>query len=147
VTNESVIDDREHGYCVAIPSTGPSGRAVSIQTGVRRGAHVRHAETEDQHEIYFEVTAYPTQIDHRELAAEQQAFLRDHSSDGDVTAPRAGHVGRLDGTMFEFAGTLQGRFKRRRFLFVDAGARTYRVVFDPTSAPNTVVLDSLVFVS
>jgi hypothetical protein len=121
-----LIDDPEHGYSVAIPSTAPSGRAVSIQTGVRRGVHVRHAETEDQHEIYFEVTTHPARRDHAELAAEQLAFLRDHSPDGDATALTAARIGRFDGTTFDFAGPLQGRFKRRRFLFVDTGARRTR---------------------
>jgi hypothetical protein len=139
------IDDLEHGYSVAIPSAAPSGNAVTMQTGVRRGAHIRHAETADQHEIYFEVTAYPARLDHTELVAEQTAFLHRNSPDGAVGSAVEGRVGRFDGTTFDYAGMLQGRFKQRRFLFVDAGARTYRVVFDPTSAHNARVLDSLMF--
>ena len=139
------IDDRERGYSVTIPSTTPAGRAVSIQTGTQRGAHVMHAESDDQHELYFEVTTYPERRDHADLAAEQLAFLRDRSPDRRTTAPAPQRVGRFDGTTFDFAGTLQGRFKERRFLFVDANGRTYRVVFDPTSAVNECVLDRLTF--
>jgi hypothetical protein len=52
-------------------------------------------------------------------------------------------VGPFHGTTFEFEGQLQGRFKRRRFVFVDGPRRMYRMVFDPTSAANWRVLDSL----
>ena len=144
-TTEFAIDDRERGYCVTLPKTTPLGQTVSIQTGVRKGAYVMHAETSDQHELYFEVTAYPNRRDHAKLAAEQLAFLRDRAPAGRTTVPTAGSVGRLNGLTFDFSGVLQGRFKERRFLFVDTQARTYRLVFDPTSALNECVLDRLAF--
>ena len=143
--SDLAIDDRDHGYSVTFPKLTPSGQAVSVQTGVRRGAHVMHAETHDQHELYFEVTTYPSRRNHAELVADQLAFLRDRAPDGRTTPPAAGRVGRFNGTTFDFAGTLQGRFKERRFLFVDVDGRTYRVVFDPTSGLNASMLDRLVF--
>jgi len=141
----TTIDDPEQGYSLTLPDATPLGEIVSIQTGVRRGAHVMHAETADQHELYFEVTTYPDRRDHEELAAEQIAFLRDRAADGRATAPVSGRAGRFTGTTFDFAGTLKDRFKERRFLFVDSGDRTYRIVFDPTSALNADVLESLSF--
>ena len=136
------ISDPDHGYEVAIPRTTIAGEAVSIQSGERNGIHILHAESPDLCEVYFEVTAYPEIRDHAMLAAEQRGFLTKNSSDGSVTDPIIGDFQSRVATSFEFRGTLQGRWKERRFLFVD-DARTYRVVYDPTSARNEQILTTL----
>jgi hypothetical protein len=51
--------------------------------------------------------------------------------------------GRLAGTGFDVRGTLQGRWKERRFLFIDGPTCTYRIVHDPRSASNERVLASM----
>ena len=138
----NIVDDR-YGYVVWIPETTPRGQAVTIQSGERNGAHIMHAESPDQSELYFEITAYERILDQGELARGQQDFLRANSGDGNVTPISAGVVAGFAGTTFDFAGSLAGRWKERRFLFVDGEHRTFRVVHDPTSALNLRVLESL----
>ena len=144
---DRILRDTANGYSVSLPDTTPSGRVVDIQTGMRRRAHIMHAESADQSELYFEVTSYPGVLDHAELAREQRAFLTDQAQHVRMTPLVRDRVGPLDGDTFEFAGHLQGRSKERRFVFVDGPVvrphRTYRVVFDPTSSLNWRVLDTL----
>lgn len=42
-----------------------------------------------------------------------------------------------------FQGTLQNRWKERKFFFVDGPRRTYRIVHDPRSELNSKALQSL----
>lgn len=133
----------DFGYAVWIPESTPNGQKVTIQTREHAGIHIMHAESPDQSELYFEVAAYPTILDHEALAQQQQDFLRQHSDDGTLTAIAPGTVSHLAGTTFDFRGTLQGRWKERRFLFIDGPARTYRIVHDPTSALNVQSLSTL----
>lgn len=99
-----------------------------------------HAESPDQSELYFEVTAHPSIIEHEVLARQQQEFLVENSADGTMTEITQGTVGNYLGTTFDFRGTLQGKWKERRFLFVDGSSRTFRVVHDPTSTLNLEIL-------
>lgn len=133
-----------HGYEVWIPESTPNGQPVTVETRENAGVHIMHAESPDQSELYFEVTAYPAIREHHQLAGGQQEFLREHSPDGGMTETIEGTVGKYSGTTFDFRGTLQGKWKERRFLFVNRATRTFRVVHDPTSKLNLEVLDSLV---
>jgi len=137
------IVDTEHGYSVSIPATTPDGQAVAIQTGERGGVHLMHAESGDLSELYFEVAAYPDVRDHVALADGQRRFLTDQSADVEVSDTRGLVVGRFAGTGFDVRGTLQGRWKERRFLFVDGPTRTYRIVHDPRSPFNERVFASM----
>jgi hypothetical protein len=139
----SDIVDTEHGYSVSIPAATPRGQAVSIQTGERGGVHLMHAESPDLSELYFEVAAYPDVRDHAVLADGQRRFLTDQSADVEVTGTDKRVIGRFAGTGFDVRGTLQGRWKERRFLFVDGPSRTYRIVHDPRSPLNERVFASL----
>ena len=141
--SEHSIDDSGNGYVLTLPRQTPRGQPVDVQRGVRRGAHVMHAESPDQHELYVEVTSYPGTLDHAELVRSQHAFLTEQSSQGRIGTVGRGRVEPYDATTFDFEGPLQGRWKVRRFLFVDGAHRTYRIVFDPTSALNGRVLDTL----
>ena len=134
--------DAEHRYAVAIPETTPNGQPITVDRRPRGNAHVLHAESPDQSELYFEVTTYPALADHAELVKTQQQFLRGSAPDAELTAVGTTTVGERTATTFDFKGTLQHRLKERRFLFVDGAAHTYRVVYDPTSPLNETVLQS-----
>jgi hypothetical protein len=131
------------GYSLWLPESTPSGQPVSVETRVRDGVHVMHAASPDQSELYFEVCSYTGRLDHPKLAAEQREFLRIQSHDGRTTAVAEAAVGELSGTTFDFRGTLQGRWKERRFFYVDGNSRTYRIVHDPTSDLNARIFRSL----
>ena len=137
------IIKKDLGYSVWIPESTPNNAKVTIETRENAGIHIMHAESPDQLELYFEVTAYPSMVDHDTLAGQQQEFLREHSNDGTITEVVEGRVGNYSGTTFDFRGTLQGKWKERRFFFVDILQRTFRVVHDPTSPLNLEVLVSL----
>ena len=139
------IDDEVHGYTVVLPDLTPHGQTVVIQRGDRVGAHVLHAESPDQSELYVEVTTYPQRTAHDALISSQQEFLRSNALDPVLSATGDTTLAGRQATTFDFEGLLQGRLKRRRFVFVDVAARTYRVVYDHTSPLNAVVLQSLVF--
>lgn len=134
------IVDASLGYAVYIPEVTPSGQIVTIHKSEKAGAHKMHAESPDQSELYFEVTAHPFLVGHDALVEQQQGFLLNYSIDGTVSEIAYKTVGRYVGTTFDFCGTLQGKWKERRFLFVDSSARTFRVVYDYTSALNGQVL-------
>ena len=140
---DSRLVDAEHRFAVAIPDTTPRGQTVSAERGSRGNAFVLHAESPDQSELYFEVTTYPVRSDHRELIATQQQFLRGNAPDAELGAIVTTTLAARPATAFDFKGTLQGRLKARRFLFVDGAHHTYRVVYDPTSPLNETVLQSL----
>ena len=137
------IVDNQHGYSISIPEQTPHGQTVTIESGDHERTHIMHAESSDQSELYFEVATYSKVLDHHELASEQQAYLREEASNGHLSAIQPGIVGHFTGTTFDFQGLLQGRWKVRRFLFVDTPQRTYRIVFDPTSPLNEQILDTL----
>jgi len=137
------IDDPDHGYVVAIPRTTIAGDAVSLRAGEGQGVHILHVESPDLSEVYFEITTYPQRREHGLLAQEQRRFLAQNSSDGAATEPFAVEALGRPALSFDFRGTLQGRWKERRFLFVD-GAWTYRIVYDPRSSTNAQILQSLV---
>ena len=136
------INDDEHGYAVEIPDATPRGQAVAVRSGERNGVHILHAESPDQSELYFEVTSYPALNDHGALARDQQRFLSEHAADAEMTAIERTVTLGQSGLTFDFSGTLQGRWKARRFLFLDGPTRTYRVVRDHTSELNERVLGS-----
>jgi hypothetical protein len=136
-------ENAEFGYRVWIPAETPGGRPVAVQSGERFGRYLMHAESPDQSELYFEVLAYEGLMEHHALVKDQQAFLRENSADAAVSEATAGTLHHLEGTTFDFRGTLQNRWRVRRFLFVDGPNRTYRIVHDPTHALNTQVLLTL----
>lgn len=137
------IVDQTRGYSVSIPGTTPTGQVVTLETREENGLHIRHAESPDQSELYFEVAAYPEILDHEPLIARQQRFLREASPEGEITAAGRGALAGYPGTTFEFRGLLQGRWKERCFFFVDGPGRTYRIVYDPTSTANQRVAAGL----
>jgi hypothetical protein len=145
MTEMSNIVDDEHEYSLSLPKTTPNGQTVTIQSGERGEVHVTHIESSDQSALYFEITTYPTLLDHNTLAKEQQAFLRVHCTDGQLSDIRHGKLAGHTGTTFDFGGTLGSRWKDRRFLFIDGPRRTYRIVYDPTSPLNEWILRRLKF--
>ncbi|MDQ3397679.1 MAG: hypothetical protein M3511_07900 [Deinococcota bacterium] len=142
ITKTNIADDR-HQYSVAMPQETPLGQPVTVQSSERGDVHLMHAESPDQSELYFEVTTYAEIVDHARLASEQRSFLGENAPDGELTAIAPAAIGRHSGTVFDFQGTLQGCWKVRRFLFVDGPHYSYRIVYDPTSALNHEILESL----
>jgi len=141
--NDQTQENADFEYRVWVPTQTPNGQSVSIQSGERFGRHIMHAESPDQSEFYFEVLAYEGFMDHNALARDQQDFLRENSSDGTYSEALRGTLHHLEGATFDFRGTLQNRWKERKFLFVDGPNRTYRIVHDPTSEINAQALQTL----
>jgi hypothetical protein len=137
------IVNEEHDYVVSIPEITPTGSQVTIQLSERLGAHILHAQSPDLSELYFEVAAYPSFMTHHQLAEGEREFLSVHSSDGELSPVHVKEIEGYKGTTYDFRGTLQERWKERRFLINDGPCRTYRIVYDPTSLLNEQVLRSL----
>jgi hypothetical protein len=137
------ILENDLGYAVWIPESTPNDQKVTIERRENASVHIMHAESPDQSELYFEVAVYPSIVEHKLLAGQQQEFLRNNSSDGIMTEIVQGIVGNHSGTTFDFRGTLQGKWKERRFVFANSSKRTFRIVYDPTSSVNLEVLMSL----
>jgi hypothetical protein len=140
----TVVAVREHGFAIRIPSRTPSGQSVTIDRAERDGVGRVHAHSPDGSELYFEVVAYPGHIDRREAAIEQRRYLSEQDPAGRLSRVRAIKLGSLVGSGFAFTGILGGQPRVRRFLFVDAADRTYRIVYDPTSTLNRTVFRTLV---
>jgi hypothetical protein len=131
-------------WSVALPQITPSGRPVTIRRDTRTDSTLMHAESPDQSELYFEVLCYTTLRDHSAAIAAQQSILAEHAQDHRIGAVASTTVNGRAATTFDFEGWLQGRRKVRRFLFIDAGGCTHRIVFDPTSTLNHDILAALV---
>jgi hypothetical protein len=130
---------------IPLPETTPNGQSVAIMRDERTDSMLMHAESPDQSELYFEVLCYRDLREHGAAITAQQAFLGEHAKDLRIGATTSSTVNGLAATTFDFEGWLQGRWKVRRFLFIDAGGCTHRVVFDPTSTLNHDVLAALEF--
>jgi hypothetical protein len=139
-----VLTDSEHNYSLRIPNTTPRGQPVEILKDQREGTHRVHAQSPDDSELYFEIVSAPGLMNHEQAVAEQQAYLSSQSSDAAITAATQSVVRSFSATEFSYQGTLGGRWKVRRFIFLDSAIRTYRIVYDPRSTLNEQILDSLV---
>lgn len=137
------IVDEGHDYVVSIPEMTPAAAHVQLHFSKRLGAHILHAESPDQSELYFEVAAFPDLMNHDQLAEGERTFLRNHSVYGQLTDVKVVDIMGHQGTTYDFRGTLQGRWKERRFLILEGPHRTYRLVYDPTSGLNERLLQSL----
>lgn len=134
-------------WSVPLPETTPNGQPVTITRDARADSTLMHAESPDQSELYFEVVCYTAERDHGAAVTDQQTFLAQHAKDHRIGAAASTSLNGRRATTFDFEGQLQGRWKVRRFLFVDAGGVTHRIVFDPTSTLNHDVLAALEFTS
>lgn len=139
----TVVDDLEHGFSIRIPSRTPSDQSVTIDRAERDGVGRVHAHSPDGSELYVEVVAYPGLIDRREAAVEQRRYLSEQDPECRLSRVRAIKLGSLVGSGFAFTGTLGDQLRVRRFLFVDAADRTFRIVYDQTSALNRAALRTL----
>jgi len=144
MADSTVITDTEHNYSLRIPTTTPSGQPIEIVKDQRTGAHRIHAQSPDAAELYFEIVSASGLINHEEAVAQQKAFLSSQSFDAAITATKQSVVRSFAASEFGFEGTLGGRWKVRRFIFLDSALRTYRIIYDPRSTVNEQILDSLV---
>jgi hypothetical protein len=142
--DSTIITDVEHNYSVRVPHTTPTGQPVEILKSQHEGMHGMHAQSPDDSEVYFEIVSYPGLLNHEEAVEGQKASLASRAPDAALMATKQSTGGASDATEFRFEGTLGGRWKVRRFLFLDSALRTYRVIYDPRSAVNEQILDSLV---
>jgi hypothetical protein len=138
------IVDSEAALAIEIPEWSPSGAAVAVEWNERDRRRRLHAQTPDASEVYVEVLVAPELVDHAASIADQMAFLRDRAIDPTLTEAVPGTCAGRPATTFDFAGELGGHSRIRRFAFVDAGGRTYRIVHDPTSPANAAILRTLV---
>jgi hypothetical protein len=132
-----------HGYALVLPRTAPSGVQVTIVVeDIRGGAHRLHAATPDGHELYVEVVTHHGLVDHGKASDDQRRFLRERAPGGAIDEIEIATIAGRPATRFDFRGTLGGHARVRRFAFVDANGRTYRLVHDPTSAASVEAIDS-----
>jgi hypothetical protein len=137
------IEDVAGAFAIEIPNEAASGAPVEIERDERDGARRLHAQTPDASEIYVEVLAATSVVDHGRAIADQVAFLRERATVVTLTDPAPELLGGRPASTFDFVGELGGRHRSRRFAFVDGGGRTYRIVHDPTSAANASIIGTL----
>jgi len=136
--------DPEHGIAIDVPASAPSGAPVEV-TEVHHddGTHRLHAQTGDRSEVYVEVLSFPGRIDHRAALEDQRASLAARDPGGVVGPLRSDRLLDRPATGFEFDGVLDGQPRQRRFVLVDLGPRTVRVVSDPSSVLNEKIVATL----
>ena len=137
------IEDAEGGFAIEIPEVAASGAPVELERDERDGARRLHAQTPDGSEVYVEVLAGASAVDHAVAFADQQRFLRERATVESLTDPAQSLLGGRPASTFDFVGELGGQHRSRRFAFVDAGGRTYRIVHDPSSPANEAILMTL----
>jgi hypothetical protein len=137
------IEDAEAGFAIEIPEAAASGAPVEVERDERDGTRRLHAQTPDGSEVYVEVLAGAAVVDHGVAIAEQGAFLRERATVERLTDSAPAVLGGRPASTFDFVGELGGRHRSRRFAFVDAGGRTYRIVHDPTSPANELIIRTL----
>jgi hypothetical protein len=135
----STHSDRDHHFSLRYPEE-ISGEPVTTRHTEENGLHRVHLQSLDQSELYFEVVSYDQTVDHQQGIQKQRNDLSERSPDGTFTAEVEQDVGSIMANGFDFEGFLEGRWKVRRFLYLDGPDRTYRIVFDPTSELNVEVL-------
>jgi hypothetical protein len=141
--NSVEITDSEFRFSFRVPEVTPKGQPVQILRDERDGVHRVHALSPDESELYLEVVSSPGLMNHEDVVGQQQRFLAEHSPDGSFTHASGTIVKSHPATEFSFQGTLGGRWKVCRFVFIDSDVRTFRIIYDPTSNLNAEVLDSL----
>jgi hypothetical protein len=142
--DSTIIVDVEHNYSLRVPNTTPTGQPVEILKREHEGMHAVHALSPDESEVYFEIVSFSVLISHEEAVAGQRASLASRSPAAAITAMQRSVVRTWRASEFRFEGALGGRWKVRRFLFLDSAMRTFRIIYDPRSTMNEQILESLV---
>ena len=136
--------DPEHGFAIDVPSTAPSGATVAVDHEMTAGAaHRLHAHTPDATEVYVDVVSYPAIIDHGVAREDQRRGLAERDPAGTIVAAPDGSLFGRATTRLDFDGMLGGLPRRRRFVWLDLGPRTLRIVCEPTSAANAAIIATL----
>ena len=133
------LADPEFGYRFYVPRIAPSRQPVTVLRNEREGMRGVHALTEDRHEIYFELVAYPAEIDHETACEGQKQYIAEHFEAATFTENTQIQLKALPATTFTFDSKNFGR----RFLYVDAAERTYRIVYDHLHPPNAQILETV----
>jgi len=135
--------DPEHGFAIDVPSIAPSGASVALDRETTGGAHRLHAYTPDATEVYMDIVSYPGLIDHAAAREDQRRGLAERDPAGTIVAAPDGSLLGLATTRLDFDGVLGGQPRRRRFVWLDLGPRTLRIVCEPTSPANAEILATL----
>ena len=104
-------------------------------------AHRMRAQTADGSEVYVEVVSYAGIVDRGQAVTEQRDALR--VGRPGISGPTSTRVLGRPAAPFDSSGLLGGTRRVLRFLLVEAGVRTVRIVFDPTSPENDAILGTL----
>ncbi len=143
MTEWTIVTDPAHGITLHVPKTAASGAAVDVTIDRDADAHRIHAQTADGSEVYVEVVSSAGIVDNGQAVTEQRDALRVRSPGARISEPTSTRVLGRPAATFDFSGLLGGTRRVRRFLLVEAGVRTVRIVFDPTSPENDAILGTL----
>jgi hypothetical protein len=135
------ITDLERRISFRIPDPTPGGQAVIEDRGERAGMRRIHVYSVDRFELYFDIVSYPDKYAHDEAYRAMKQGLSEQFRDLQISEPQATTRLGLPATEFEFAW----EDKARRAVLVDASGGTCRIVYNPKSALNEQVLETLVF--
>jgi hypothetical protein len=139
------VVDAGHGHRLEVPETAPSGEPIALEHAVSEDVHRLHAATADGHEVYLEIASWSGLQAHRPAIAEQRRSLRERAPAARIGPARTTRMLGRAATSFRFDGELGGHHRVRRFTYLDVGARTFRIVVDPTSAATRRILATLEF--
>ncbi len=133
------VSDQNHGWQFQIPVITPGGQVTEVTRHEKQGSLLAHAHSPDYFELYFELVSFTGSVPARSLIPKLQGQLKDQFSEVTFTEIRQGDLLGFSTTEFTFSSTE----KTRRFIFVDGNKRTYRLIYNPLSPLNEIVLDSV----
>ena len=133
------VAEPAHGWRFEIPSLTPSGQLTEVDRHDRKGMFAAHAHSADRFELYFELVSFAERLDHAELIRKQQQFIEDAYTEVAFKPVKSVTAFGQQALSFQFSSVE----KTRRFLIVDSASRTYRLVINPLSPLNEVVLASV----
>ncbi len=85
----------------------------------------------------------PGVIDHRAARDDQRRGLAERDPGATVVAAPDGTLLGRAAASLDFEGVLGGQPRRRRFVWLDLGPRTLRIVCEPTSPSNAAIIATL----
>src|SRR6185503_5320221 len=87
------IEAAEGGFAIEIPEVAASGAPVELERDEQDGARRLHSQTPDGSEVYVEVLAGASAVDHAVACADQQRFLRERATVESLTDPAPSLLG------------------------------------------------------
>ena len=137
------IHEPTYGYTLTVPTHTAAGAAVTFSSDTTEAGHRFHAASPDVHEVYLEVVAFPERLDHTTATEGQRWSLAERASAASFGPRTRGVLAGRPAMLLDVDVVLDGQRKIRRFIHVDVGQRTLRIVVDPSSPTNLAALDSI----